>query len=78
MSYVVKAMCYLDKNGRGVPTSEMAQDYDDLELAELAASTAGGFVVKVEDGRIISESAKAMTQKNKKATKANQAWMTKQ
>ena len=78
MSYVVKAMCYLDKNGRGVPTSEMAQDYDDLELAELAASTSGGFVVKVEDGRIIGESAKATTQKNKKATKANQAWMTKQ
>ncbi|MDT2379353.1 hypothetical protein P7D98_21875 [Enterococcus avium] len=77
MSYVVKTMCYLDKNGRGVPTSEGAQKYDDIELAELAASTAGGFVVKVEDGRIISESAKITPKKKKKATKANQAWMSK-
>ncbi|MDT2469819.1 hypothetical protein P7D68_06380 [Enterococcus avium] len=77
MSYVVKAMCYLDKNGRGVPTSESAQKYDDFELAELAALTAGGFVVKVEDGRIISESAKITPKKKKKATKANQAWMSK-
>lgn len=77
MSYVVKAMCYLDKNGRGVPTSEGAQKYDDFELAELAAITAGGFVVKVEDGRIISESAKITPKKKKKATKANQAWMSK-
>lgn len=77
MSYVVKAMCYLDKNGHGVPTSETAQDYDDYELAELAASVAGGFVVNVEDGRIISESAKAKSQKKKKTTKANQAWMSK-
>ena len=77
MSYVVKTMCYLDKNGRGVPTSEGAQKYDDIELAELAASTAGGFVVKFEDGRIISESAKITPKKKKKATKANQAWMSK-
>ena len=77
MSYVVKTMCYLDRNGRGVPTSEGAQKYDDIELAELAASTAGGFVVKVEDGRIISESAKITPKKKKKATKANQAWMSK-
>jgi hypothetical protein len=77
MSYVVKAMCYLDKNGHGVPTSETAQDYDDYELAELAASAAGGFVVRVEDGRIISESAKVTPQKKKKTTKANQAWMSK-
>lgn len=70
-------MCYLDKNGRGVPTNEGAQKYDDIELAELAASTAGGFVVKVEDGRIISESAKNTPKKKKKATKANQAWMSK-
>ncbi len=77
MSYVVKAMCYLDKNGRGVPTSDGAQKYDDIELAELAASTAGGFVVKVEDGRIISESAKTTPQKKPKKTKANQAWMSK-
>ena len=77
MSYVVKTMCYLDKNGRGVPTSEGAQKYDDIELAELVASTAGGFVVKVEDGRIISESAKITPKKKKKATKANQAWMSK-
>ncbi|WP_326931900.1 hypothetical protein [Enterococcus avium] len=77
MSYVVKTMCYLDKKGRGVPTSEGAQKYDDIELAELAASTAGGFVVKVEDGRIISESAKITPKKKKKATKANQAWMSK-
>lgn len=77
MSYVVKAMCYLDRNGRGIPTSEGAQKYDDIELAELAASTAGGFVVKVEDGRIISESAKNTPKKKKKATKANQAWMSK-
>lgn len=71
-------MCYLDKNGHGVPTSEHAQKYDDYELAELAAITAGGFVVKVEDGRIICESAKVVPRKKKKATKANQAWMTKQ
>lgn len=77
MSYVVKAMCYLDKNGRGVPTSDGAQKYDDFEIAELAAITAGGFVVKVEDGRIISESAKNTPKKKKKATKANQAWMSK-
>ncbi|MDT2471910.1 hypothetical protein P7D68_17040 [Enterococcus avium] len=77
MSYVVKAMCYLDKNGRGVPTSDGAQKYDDFEIAELAAITAGGFVVKVEDGRIISESAKNTHKKKKKATKANQAWMSK-
>ena len=78
MSYVVKAMCYLDKNGHGVPTSEHAQKYDDYELAELAATTAGGFVVKVEDGRIISESVKIAPQKKQKKTKANQAWMSKQ
>ncbi|MBU5370053.1 hypothetical protein [Enterococcus avium] len=77
MSYVVKTMCYLDRNGRGVPTSEGAQRYDDFELAELAAITAGGFVVKVEDGRIISESAKIAPQKKQKKTKANQAWMSK-
>lgn len=70
-------MCYLDRNGRGVPTSEGAQRYDDFELAELAAITAGGFVVKVEDGRIISESAKIAPQKKQKKTKANQAWMSK-
>ncbi|MGM0166966.1 hypothetical protein IGI39_001946 [Enterococcus sp. AZ135] len=77
MSYVVKTMCYLDKNGHGVPTSDTALKYDDPELAELAAITAGGFVVKVEDGRIISESAKITPQKNQKKTKANQAWMSK-
>lgn len=77
MSYFVKAMCYLDKNGRGVPTSDGAQKYDDFEIAELAAITAGGFVVKVEDGRIINESAKNTPKKKKKATKANQAWMSK-
>lgn len=77
MSYVVKTMCYLDRNGLGVPTSEGAQKYDDFELAELAAITAGGFVVKVEDGRIISESAKIAPQKKQKKTKANQAWMSK-
>lgn len=53
MSYFVKAMCYLDKNGRGTPASEGAQPYDDIELANIAALAAGGFVVKVEDGRII-------------------------
>lgn len=37
MGYVVKAMCYLDKNGHGVPTSSAAQDYDDYELANIAA-----------------------------------------
>lgn len=78
MSYFVKAMCYLDRNGRGMPTSEGAQPYDDIELANLAASTSGGFVVNVEDGRIISDSTKATAQKNKKTTKANQAWMAKQ
>ncbi|WP_413538989.1 hypothetical protein [Enterococcus malodoratus] len=77
MSYVVKTMCYLDENGHGVPTSGTAQKFDDPELAELAAITAGGFVVKVEDGRIISESAKITPKKKKKATKANQAWMSK-
>lgn len=80
MSYVVKAMCYLDKNGRGVPTSEEAQPYEDIELAHLAAKAAGGFVIKIKDGRIISESSKEKRtpQLSKKSTKANQAWMTKQ
>lgn len=77
MSYVVKAMCYLDKNGRGVSISDAAQKYDDPELAELAALAAGGFVVKVEDGRIISDSTKITPQKKKKTTKANQTWMSK-
>lgn len=78
MSYVVKAMCYLNEHGYGVPTSGAAQKYDDIELAELAAKTAGGFVINVEDGRIISESAKTKFQKKKKGTKANQVWMSKQ
>ena len=80
MRYVVKAMCYLDKYGRGVPTSEEAQLYEDIELAHLAAQAAGGFVIKIKDGRIISESSKEKRtpQLPKKSTKANQAWMTKQ
>lgn len=78
MGYVVKAMCYLDKNGFGVPTSSAAQDYDDYELANIAAKTAGGFVVYVENGRIISETVKSKSKKRKKEIKANQAWMTKQ
>lgn len=76
MGYVVKAMCYLDKNGYGVPTSSAAQEYDDYELANIAAETAGGFVVYVENGQIISETVKSKS-KMKKETKANQAWMTK-
>ena len=78
MGYVVKAMCYLDKNGHGVPTSSAAQHYDDYELANIAAETACGFVVYVENGRIINEKAKSKCQKKKKKTKSNQAWMTKQ
>ena len=78
MSYVVKAICYLDERGHGMPCSDLAKKYDDYELAELAAKTASGFVVKVEDGRILTESVKNKPPLKKKAVKANQAWMAKQ
>jgi hypothetical protein len=71
-------MDYIDKNGRGVPTSAEAREFDDIELAELAALTSGGFVVKIEDGRIIRDKAKTKSVKKQKKTKANQVWMSKQ
>lgn len=78
MKYVVKAMRYLDKDGRGVSNYEEAHDFQDFELAELSALVEGGFVVGIEDGRIISESIKNMNKKKKKPVKANQLWITKQ
>lgn len=78
MSYVVKAICYLDERGHGMPCSDLAKKYDDYELADLVAKASGGFVVKVEDGRIITDSIKNKSPHKKKAVKANQAWMTKQ
>ncbi|MDT2599455.1 hypothetical protein P7D85_06685 [Enterococcus hulanensis] len=77
MKYYVKAMGYLDKNGRGAPNHEDAQGYDDIQLAELSALASGGFVVAIDDGRILSENAKTKATKQKKTTKANQAWMSK-
>lgn len=77
MKYFVKVMGYLDKNGRGAPNHEDAQGYDDIELAELSALASGGFVVAIEDGRMLSETAKSTASKQKKTAKANQAWMSK-
>lgn len=37
MAYVVKAMCYVDSEGYGVPDLKKAKRYNTKEMAELAA-----------------------------------------
>ncbi|MBA5273720.1 hypothetical protein HWD78_07125, partial [Enterococcus hirae] len=45
MAYVVKAMCYVDSEGYGVPNLKGAKRYESKEMAELAAYVSNGEVV---------------------------------
>ena len=49
MAYVVKAMCYVDSEGYGVPDLKKAKRYNTKEMAELAAYVSNGEVVEVKD-----------------------------
>ena len=49
MAYVVKAMCYVDSEGYGVPNLKGAKRYESKEMAELAAYVSNGEVVEVKD-----------------------------
>lgn len=42
MAYVVKAMCYVDSEGYGVPNLKGAKRYKSKEMAELAAYVSNG------------------------------------
>ncbi|MDN3202044.1 hypothetical protein P0E66_12995 [Enterococcus faecalis] len=66
MTYVVKAMCYLDSNGNGVASLQEATYYESEEMAQLVAKISGGRVVKL-----------LTPTKNSKPVKANQAWLRK-
>ncbi|MGM0107925.1 hypothetical protein [Enterococcus sp. AZ172] len=72
MAYVVKAMCYVDSEGYGVPDLKKAKRYNTKEMAELAAYVSNGEVVEVKDY------SKKLVQKKRKQAKSNQAWMKKQ
>ncbi|WP_237727788.1 hypothetical protein [Enterococcus hirae] len=48
MAYVVKAMCYVDSEGCGVPNLKGAKRYESKEMAELAAYVSNGEVVEVK------------------------------
>ncbi|HFU6522630.1 TPA: hypothetical protein ACJI8N_002551 [Enterococcus hirae] len=49
MAYVIKAMCYVDSEGYGVPNLKGAKRYEAKEMAELAAYVSNGEVVEVKD-----------------------------
>lgn len=77
MSFVVKKMCYLDKNGNGVVSSAGAEYYEDYETADLVARTCGGEVfktIKPERKKVERKSTSHSTKKIKKEL-GNQAWM---
>ena len=80
MAYVVKAICYVDSEGYGVPDLKKAKRYNTKEMAELAAYVSNGEVVEVKDysknPNINNHSNKFVPEKTKQA-KSNQAWMKK-
>lgn len=77
MSFVVKKMCYLDKNGMGVISSSKAAYYDDWETADMVAKVCGGEVFKTMDRKRQPKQAKvsAAPKEKMKEPKSNQAWM---
>lgn len=80
MTYVVKAMCYVDSEGYGVPSLKGAKRYESKEMAELAAYVSNGEVVEVKDYSQKLNKAnppKRENLKKEKQTKSNQAWMKK-
>lgn len=78
MSYVVKAMCYLDDRGNGKPSLSQAKKHDDYELADAAAKVCGGRVVEIIDKKDRKVVRTKIESKKKKESKANQAWMRKE
>ncbi|MGL9846093.1 hypothetical protein IGJ91_001252 [Enterococcus sp. DIV0765f] len=80
MAYVVKAMCYVDSEGYGVPDLKKAKRYNTKEMAELAAYVSNGEVVEVKDyskNLDTNNHSKKFEQQKKKQDKSNQAWMKK-
>ncbi|MGG5376004.1 hypothetical protein IGI57_002511 [Enterococcus sp. DIV0213j] len=77
MSFVVKKMCYLDKNGMGVISPKKAEYYEDRETAELVASVCGGEVFKTFKPERKTKKAKVFVvpKEKTKEPKSNQAWM---
>ena len=53
MAYVVKAMCYVDSEGYGVPNLKGAKRYESKEMAELAAYVSNGEVVEVKKRKTV-------------------------
>lgn len=78
MSYVVKAMCYLDDRGLGHPSLEHAKKHEDYELADAVASTSNGRIVEIIDQKDRKMVRTRIEPKKKIASKANQAWMRKE
>lgn len=77
LSFVVKKMCYLDKNGNGVISPEFAYYHEDRETAELVARTCGGEVfktIKPERKKTERKSTSQIVKPIKKEL-GNQAWM---
>ena len=79
MSYVVKAMCYLDDSGLGHPSLEFAKKHEDYELADAVAQTSNGRIVEIIDQKDKKIVRTKIEPKNRKVSKkANQAWMRKE
>ncbi|EOA3374349.1 hypothetical protein [Enterococcus hirae] len=79
MTYVVKAMCYVNSEGYGVPNLKGAkQRYESKEMAELAAYVSNGEVMEVKDYSQKTNKIKPLKRKNlrkEKQSKSNQAWL---
>ena len=78
MAYVVKAMCYVDSEGYGVPNLKGAKRYESKEMAELAAYVSNGEVVEVKDYSQKTNKINPIKRKNlrkEKQSKSNQAWL---
>ncbi|EOA3421276.1 hypothetical protein ACV6EA_11645 [Enterococcus hirae] len=76
MTFVIKKMCYLDKNGKGVILSEQAYHYESYEAAELVANTCGDEIFKTfKPDRRFAKIKTKPAKKEKCTPKGNQAWM---
>lgn len=77
MSFVVKKMCYLDKNGNGVVSSKGAEYYEDYETADLVAKVCGGEVFKTikPERKKVEQKSTSQIVKSAKKELGNQAWM---
>lgn len=76
MTFVIKKMCYLDKNGKGVISSEQAYHYESYEAAELVANTCGGEIFKTfKPDRRFAKIKTKPAKKEKCTPNGNQAWM---